>query len=385
MRPRFPSISAPLRFSVCTADVPDHDRRHRRHDDECDNGTSAAVAAAAEQPVEHQVGQHHRVPLAVGHGENDVENLEDEDGDGGPDGSDRAPDLRHHDLPEDLPAIGAVDDGSFDGFLRNAAQGRRQDDHGKAGLDPDQHDHQEEIVPERNGDPDFRRAAEKLDDRVQQADLRVGAAAIFVDEFPDDRGADEGDRHRHEDDGLGDIAPPDAVGHDRDDEAEEGAGRRHDGKPEDVVEDRLAEFGVVDGPHIVGTADELVTVGSVERQDERRHDRVDEIDDEQEQCRPQKQPGADETAAAKIDGGLMNVGPLLCREDQVQELVGEPEICGAKGNTEYHGADRRQDLRKHSFLPEFTCLRPSVRHRQRDGAPLNAIGAAGNLPAAVGR
>ena len=35
-------------------------------------------------------------------------------------------------------------------------------------------------------------------------------AAIFVDEFPDHAGADEGDRHRHEDQALGDVAPPDA-------------------------------------------------------------------------------------------------------------------------------------------------------------------------------
>jgi hypothetical protein len=45
-------------------------------------------------------------------------------------------------------AVGAVEHGRLDGFFGDAAQGGRQDHHGKAGLDPDQDDHQEEVVPE---------------------------------------------------------------------------------------------------------------------------------------------------------------------------------------------------------------------------------------------
>ena len=75
-----------------------------------------------------------------------------------------------------------------------------------------------------SGDPRLRLAAEALDDGVEEADLGRALAAIVVDEFPDHAGADEGDRHRHEDQGLGDVAPPDAVGEDGDDQAEEGAG-----------------------------------------------------------------------------------------------------------------------------------------------------------------
>ena len=47
-------------------------------------------------------------------------------------------DLRHLDLEEHLKRIGPVDDGRLDCFFGNAAQGGRQDHHGKACLDPDQ-------------------------------------------------------------------------------------------------------------------------------------------------------------------------------------------------------------------------------------------------------
>src|SRR5690606_13027217 len=159
------AISVPFRLTVRLPDVPDHDGRDRRHDDQRDDGTAAAVAAAAEHPVEHQVGEHHGVPLTVGHGQHDVEDLEDKNGDGGPDDGDGAPDLRHHDLPEDLPAVGTVDDGSFDRLLGDPSKSGRQDDHGETGLDPDQDDHQKEVVPERQRYPDLRIAAEELDDR----------------------------------------------------------------------------------------------------------------------------------------------------------------------------------------------------------------------------
>src|SRR5690606_189754 len=109
--PEAPAISVPSRFLVGLADVPDHDGNDGDHDDDGNRGAAAEVAAAAEHPVEHQVGQDLAVPLAVGHGQHDVEDLQDQDGDGGPHHRDGAPDLRDHDLPEDLEGIGAVDDG----------------------------------------------------------------------------------------------------------------------------------------------------------------------------------------------------------------------------------------------------------------------------------
>ena len=82
-------------------------------------------------------------------------------------------------------------------------------------------------------------------------------AAVLVDELPDHAGADEGDRHRQEDQALGDVAPPDAVGQHGDDQPEEGAGGRHHRQPQHVVEDRVAEFAVAEGPFVVGETDEI--------------------------------------------------------------------------------------------------------------------------------
>ncbi|EGE59992.1 hypothetical protein RHECNPAF_1760084 [Rhizobium etli CNPAF512] len=344
-----------LQFAVGAAHVPDHDRRDGEHDDDGDNSTSAGIAAAAEQPVEHQVRQHHGLPLAVGHGQHDIEDLEDENGDRRPDDGDGAPDLRHHDAPEDLPAIGAIDDGSLDRLFRDAAQRRRQDNHGKTGLDPDQDDHQKEIVPEGNGNPDLRRTAECLHDGVQEADLHIVAAAILVDELPDDGSADEGDRHRHEDDAFGDIAPPDAVSHHGDDQAEEGAGSGHDGEPEDVVEDRLAEFAVVQGPQVIRRADELVARPVVEGQDERRDDRVDEVDDQQEECRAEEQPGADHGAPVQVSRSLTDI-TVPHRQGEIEELVREKEIGGACKNGSDHDAQSGHNLQQHFVLPLLPCL-----------------------------
>ncbi|MBN9023497.1 MAG: FAD binding domain-containing protein [Rhizobiales bacterium] len=262
---RWPAIAilAALHLGVGPADVPDHDRHHGDHDDDRDRRAAAEVAAAAEHPVEHEVGEDLGVPLAVGHGQHDVEHLEDGDGDGRPHHRDGPPDLRDHDVEEQLRPLGAVDDRRLDGLVRNAAEGRREDDHGEAGLDPDQDHHQEEVVPERDGDPRLRLEAEALDDGVEEADLRRALAAVVVDELPDDAGADEGDRHRHEDQRLGDVAPPDAVGEEGDDEAEEGRQRRHHDEPQEVVEDRLAELVVVHRPDVVADADEGLA-GAVE-------------------------------------------------------------------------------------------------------------------------
>src|SRR5215211_6979611 len=53
----------------------------------------------------------------------------DHDGDGGPHHCDGAPDLRDHDLPENLERAGAVDHGGFQRLFRDTAQRRRQDHH----------------------------------------------------------------------------------------------------------------------------------------------------------------------------------------------------------------------------------------------------------------
>src|SRR5689334_16808583 len=85
------AISVSSRLFVRLADVPDHDRDDRDHDDDGDRRATAEIAAAAEHPVEHQVGQNLAVPLAVGHGQHDVEHLQHQDGDRGPDDGDGPP------------------------------------------------------------------------------------------------------------------------------------------------------------------------------------------------------------------------------------------------------------------------------------------------------
>jgi hypothetical protein len=85
----------------------------------------------------------------------------------------------------------------------HAAQGGRQDHHGEPGLDPDQDDHQEKVVPERHLQRIERLGAHEGAQRVDDPDLGVNG----VDEAPDQRGAHEGDRHRHEDDRFREIAP----------------------------------------------------------------------------------------------------------------------------------------------------------------------------------
>ena len=89
-------------FFLESADVPDHDGDHRDHDHDGHGAAAAKIATTPEHPVEHQIGQHLGIPLTVGHGQNNVENLQHDDGDGGPDDEHGADDLRHHDEEEDF-------------------------------------------------------------------------------------------------------------------------------------------------------------------------------------------------------------------------------------------------------------------------------------------
>src|SRR5690606_35858864 len=75
--PAVAAISVSPRLARGVTDVPDHDRHDGEHDDDGDGRAAPEVAAAAEHPVEHQVGEDLRVPLAVGHRQHDVEDLED--------------------------------------------------------------------------------------------------------------------------------------------------------------------------------------------------------------------------------------------------------------------------------------------------------------------
>ena len=165
-------------------------------------------------------------------------------------------DLRHHDPQEDLEGTGAVDDGGLDRLLRHAAQRAPRMTMAKPvwiqiRITIRKKLFQNGMEIHTCGSP-----PNQLTMALRMPICVLALAAIVVDEFPDHAGADEGDRQRQEDQALGDVAPPDAVGQHGDDQAEEGAGGRHHEQPQQIVEDRLAELRVVDSPGIVGDADE---------------------------------------------------------------------------------------------------------------------------------
>ena len=90
-----------------------------------------------------------------------------------PDHHDGRHDLRHLDLEKDLQRVRAIDDGGFDGFFRDAAQSGGEDHHGEPGLDPDQDDHQEEVVVKWKGQPVLRFAI----GQIGSGDCRIAPSA----------------------------------------------------------------------------------------------------------------------------------------------------------------------------------------------------------------
>ena len=78
----------------------------------------------------------------------------------------------------------------------------REHHHRESGLDPDHHDDEQHGVERIGLQPLHRFAAERDHEGVEQTDLLAPRRLVLVDEAPDDAGADERDRHRHEDEGL---------------------------------------------------------------------------------------------------------------------------------------------------------------------------------------
>ena len=91
--------------------------------------------------------------------------------------------------------------------------------HGEA--DDAEHDDGDELAGVGAAD-----RAEPHPDGVHHAGLRVGGRPGDVHEPPDDPGADEGDRHRQEDQRLGDVLALRPVGEHGDAETEGGGQRR---------------------------------------------------------------------------------------------------------------------------------------------------------------
>ncbi len=150
------------------------------------------------------------------------------------------------------------------------------------------------------------RCREGIEDRVEQADVRIRC----VDEVPDDRERRRGDRHRQEHDGLDDRFVTDARGQDRHDQAQEDHQARVEDGPQDVVPDRpgrgkrpeVDEALVAEQADIVVEADpfgEISTPAAVEAQSDRVDRRVDEEHEHQQGRRPQEQESREVEAAAR--------------------------------------------------------------------------------------
>ena len=189
---------------------------------------ACAVVEVGEQLVEELVAEHVGVEVAVGHHVDDVEDLHHADQHGDEDGDDRALDLRDDDLEEDLPLVGAVDAGRLERVAGHALDRRGEQHHREADLRPEQHHHQQEAVEVERGS-----AAARRPGRSRSAARSAFSRPIcgwpagrgVVDEAPDRRRADDADRHRQEDDRLGELlaARAEPVGEGRDREPEDDA------------------------------------------------------------------------------------------------------------------------------------------------------------------
>ena len=142
--------------------------------------------------------------------------------------------------------------------------------------------------------------AEPDDDLVEQPDLLDAGlvGAELVDELPDDRGADERDRHRQEDQRLGQRLCPGALDKDRVEQADR---RRHEGRDHDP------EHGVAQDRDLIRRREDRVVVvepdeglaGRVEeRLVDRLHSGVQEPDAQHQDRREQEDVGHKRRAPA---------------------------------------------------------------------------------------
>ncbi|MNJ44939.1 hypothetical protein D3C77_400130 [compost metagenome] len=130
-------------------------------------------------------------------------------------------------------------------------------------MHPNQYDNQEKVIPWlEHTSPGLRLTAKKRNDRVQNPDLLI-ARLIIVNKFPNDAGGHKGNRHRHEDDRLGDLLVAAAVGQNCNQQPQAYAGQRSDEYPQQVVAQRRREQAISKNGRIVGQPDELIR-GSIE-------------------------------------------------------------------------------------------------------------------------
>src|SRR5690606_18745998 len=142
------------------------------------------------------------------------------------------------------------------------------------------------------------------DHLVEQPDLRVELPAlrvvpqlaVLVHELPDDRGADHRDRHRHEDERLGQLLELGTVHEHRIDQADAGRDDRHEEHPQRGIAQHKLELGLGDGSHVVLEAEEVLAVAVVERRDRGADGRIDEAETDEYESRA-REDGCDEPAA----------------------------------------------------------------------------------------
>ncbi|MNW05001.1 hypothetical protein D3C71_2011820 [compost metagenome] len=83
----------------------------------------------------------------------------------------------------------------------------------------------------------------------------------------------------------------------------------------------MPEAGIEKCPAIIGKTYEFGSGPVIEREDERRDDRIDQIDEKKEKSGADEQPGPDRRAAVEVAGCLQHVS-RADGKDYLQQFVG---------------------------------------------------------------
>ena len=136
---------------------------------------------------------------------------------------------------------------------------------------------------------------------VGETDLLVLGCAVVVDELPDQRGADQGDRQRQEDQCLGDGLDAGLVDEDGVDQADQGREDRRQDDPDRGVAQDDQLVGVREDRLVVVDADELAAGLVAERLEDRPDARVEQPERDERRSRYHEDDGLDELPASGAD------------------------------------------------------------------------------------
>ena len=215
-----------------------------------------------------------------------------------------------------------------------------------------------------------RQVAESDPERVHHARLFGRRIPSDVDEAPDHRGADERDRHRHEDDRLRDPFAESPVGQHGDREAERRRGEGDDHDPPQVVDERAAQGG------------EHAERQEQETEHQREEGRVAELDGLARQLLlasadvdgQQHDPGADEERrTGEHVGPVVGEQTVVVGEDRAVVLEADPELGVAVEQRQVRGPDRRDDQHDRDEQEG----RAGEDHRTRPGLELDTLDVVG--------